>query len=103
MTATSKTYRARMQRVLDHIDRHLDDDLDLEAMSGVAAFSKFHFHRQFTATFGLTVHRYVQLARMKRASYRLAYRDAQSVTDIAMDAGYDASTRAVPRGPPDRR
>jgi AraC family transcriptional regulator len=27
---------------------------------------------------------------MKRASYRLAYRDAQSVTDIAMDAGYDA-------------
>jgi AraC family transcriptional regulator len=36
------------------------------------------------------VHRYVQLARMKRASHRLAYRDAQSVTDIAMDAGYDA-------------
>jgi AraC family transcriptional regulator len=27
---------------------------------------------------------------MKRASHRLAYRDAQSVTDIAMDAGYDA-------------
>ena len=27
---------------------------------------------------------------MKRASHRLAYMDAQSVTDIAMDAGYDA-------------
>ena len=90
MTATLKTYHARMQRVLDHIDRHLDDNLDLEAMSGVAAFSKFHFHRQFSATFGLTVHRYVQLARMKRASYRLAYRDALGVTDIAMEAGYDA-------------
>jgi AraC family transcriptional regulator len=36
------------------------------------------------------VHRYVQLARMKRASYRLAFRDGQTVTDIAMDAGYDA-------------
>src|SRR6201999_453897 len=58
--------------------------------SRVAAFSKFHFHRQFAATFGLSVHRYVQLARMKRASHRLAYRDAQSVTDIAMDAGYEA-------------
>ena len=90
MKATLEHYHARMRRVLDHIDRHLDDDLDLEAMSGVAAFSKYHFHRQFTATFGLSVHRYVQLARMKRASYRLAYRDAQSVTDIAMDAGYDA-------------
>ncbi len=79
-----------MQRVLDHIDRHLDGDLDLETVSRVAAFSKFHFHRQFTATFGLSVHRYVQLARLKRASHRLASNDAQSVTEIAMDAGYDA-------------
>ncbi len=90
MKAALHNYHARMQRVLDHIDRHLDDDLDLDAVSNIAAFSKFHFHRQFTATFGLSAHRYVQLARMKRASYRLAYRDAQSVTDIAMDAGYDA-------------
>lgn len=90
MTAALQDYHARMQRVLDHIDRHLDDDLDLDALSSVAAYSKFHFHRQFTATFGLSVHRYIQLARMKRASYRLAYSDAESVTDIAMDAGYDA-------------
>jgi AraC family transcriptional regulator len=90
MKAALQNYHARMQRVLDHIDRHLDDDLDLDALSSVAAYSKYHFHRQFTATFGLSVHRYIQLARMKRASYRLAYRDAQSVTDIAMDAGYDA-------------
>ena len=90
MTTALRTYRARMQRVLDHIERHLDGELGLDELSRVAACSKFHFHRQFTATFGLPVHRYVQLARMKRASYRLAYRDAQSVTDIALDAGYDA-------------
>src|SRR5215813_5560639 len=78
MTTALENYHVRMQRVLDHIDRHLDDDLDLDALSGVAAFSKYHFHRQFTATFGLSVHRYIQLARMKRASYRLAYMDAQS-------------------------
>ncbi|CDX49879.1 putative Transcriptional regulatory protein, AraC/XylS family with a AraC_E_bind domain [Mesorhizobium plurifarium] len=90
MKAAVQNHHARMQRVLDHIDRHLDDDLDLDALSGVAAYSKYHFHRQFTATFGLSVHRYVQLARMKRASFRLGYADAESVTDIAMDAGYDA-------------
>lgn len=90
MKAALPRYHARMQRVLDHIDRHLDCDLDLDAVSGVAAFSKYHFHRQFTATFGLSVHRYIQLSRMKRASHRLAYRDAQSITNIAMNAGYDA-------------
>jgi AraC family transcriptional regulator len=90
MKAALQNYQARMRRVLDHIDRHLDDDLDLESLSGVAAFSKFHFHRQFTATFGLSVHRYVQLARLKRASHQLAFTDAESVTDIAMDAGYEA-------------
>ncbi|UAL10712.1 GyrI-like domain-containing protein [Caulobacter segnis] len=90
MKAALPNYQARMQRVLDYVDQHLDGDLDLETVSRVAAFSKFHFHRQFAATFGLSVHRYVQLSRLKRASQRLASKDAQSVTEIAMEAGYDA-------------
>jgi AraC family transcriptional regulator len=89
MKAALENYYVRMQRVLDHIDQHLDGELDLETLSRVAAFSKFHFHRQFAAAFGMSVHRFVQLARLKRASHQLVG-DAQSVTDIAMDAGYEA-------------
>ena len=83
-------HRARMVRVLDYIDRHLDDGLDLQLLSGIAAFSQYHFHRQFTAMFGLTVHRYVQLARLKRATHHLAHARGTSVTDVALQAGYDA-------------
>jgi hypothetical protein len=36
MKAALQNYHARMQRVLDHIDRHLDGDLDLDALSSVA-------------------------------------------------------------------
>ena len=90
MTAALQNYQARMQRVLDYIDQHLDGDLDLETVSQIAAFSKFHFHRQFSATFALSVHRYVQLARMKRASAGLASKDGPSVTEIALDAGYES-------------
>jgi len=97
MTATLQRYQVRMQRVLDHIDAHLDGDLDLDALSAVAAFSKFHFHRQFSALFGVSVHRYVQLARLKRASRQLTDGTGASVTEIALDAGYetpDAFARA---------
>lgn len=90
MTATIERYHDRLRLVLDHIDQHADQELSLEALSQVAAFSKYHFHRQFTAVIGLTVHRYIQLLRLKRASWRLAFREGHAVTDIAMDAGYEA-------------
>jgi AraC family transcriptional regulator len=90
MKTARQSYYARMQTVLDYIDRHLEGTLDLEGLSSVAAFSKYHFHRQFTATFGLPVYRYVQLARMKHASQQLAFGDVPSVTNIAIDIGYDA-------------
>lgn len=97
MSTALDSYHARMQGVLDHIDRHLDGDLNLDAMSSVAAFSKFHFHRQFKATFGISLHRYVQLSRMKRASQLLIDGHQARVTDIALEAGYetpDAFARA---------
>ena len=97
MTTALEHYHARMRRVLDHIDRHLDGDLDLAAVSGVAAFSPFHFHRQFKATFGVSLHRYVQLARLRWASRQLADAQGPSVTRIALEAGYetpDAFARA---------
>ncbi len=79
----------RFQRVLTYIESHLDEDLSIDALSSVAAFSKFHFHRRFTALFGVTVHRYVQMERMKRAAYRLAFRADHAVLDIALDSGFE--------------
>lgn len=84
-----KAYHERLIRVLHYIDAHLDDDLSVETLSGVAAFSKFHFHRQFSHLFGISVYAYVQAMRLKRASYQLAFRE-DSVTDIALASGYDA-------------
>ena len=88
-TAATDAYCARFRRVLDHIDAHPDDTLSVERLSGVAAFSKYHFHRQFSELFGIGVYRYVQLVRLRRASYQLAFRD-QKIVDIALASGYDS-------------
>jgi AraC family transcriptional regulator len=83
-------YTKRMARVLDHIDRHPDGDLRLAALAEVAAFSRFHFHRQFGATFGIPVQRYVSLSRMKRAAFALACRTEMPVIEIALAAGFQS-------------
>lgn len=82
-------YARRFRQVLDFIDQHLDEDLPVERLGGVAHFSMFHFHRQFTNYVGITPARYVQLARLRRASYRLAFNPLEPVTDIAFEAGFE--------------
>ena len=63
-----QAYAKRFGQVLDHIDRHLDRPLSIAALSRVAHFSRFHFHRQFSSYVGLPPNRYIQLARLRRAS-----------------------------------
>jgi AraC family transcriptional regulator len=43
MKAALRDDHARMHRAVDHIDRHLNDDLGTETVNGIADFSKFHF------------------------------------------------------------
>ncbi|MET0254459.1 MAG: AraC family transcriptional regulator [Luteibacter sp.] len=80
----------RFRRVLDHIDRHLDEDLSLERLATVAVYSRYHFHRRFAALTGLQVHRYVQLSRFKRAAWKAAFRSEVSVTAMALESGYES-------------
>lgn len=87
MSEARRRYLDRFQRVLDHVDSHPDGDLGIQSLAAIAAFSPFHFHRQFAALTGVTLHRYVQLARLKRAAFALAYRDTP-VTEIALASGY---------------
>lgn len=86
---SADAYRVRFQKVLEYIDTHLSEDLHVARLSDVAAFSKYHFVRQFSELFGMGVYKYVQLSRLKRASHRLVFREDQSVTDIALDSGYE--------------
>lgn len=87
---TKEHYRERLARVLDYVNEHLDEELNVEVLCNVAAFSKFHFHRQFKAAFGIGVGRYLRLLRLQRASRQLAFDTNTPVTEIAMAAGYDA-------------
>ncbi len=81
-------YAARINKVLDYIHDHLDEELSVDKLSRVANFSRFHFHRQFSDYTGITVTRLVQLLRLRRASMHLVFNPQASVTDIAFQAGF---------------
>ena len=85
----ASAYAARFNKVFDYIDKHIDEVFSLEELSQVAGFSKYHFHRQFSEYVGVSVFRYVQLMRFKRASYRLAFNRLDRIIDIALDTGFE--------------
>ena len=85
----ARTYAERINRVCDYIYQHLDDELSLDQLSQLACFSKFHFHRQFSEYTGITLNRFVQLMRLKRASYRLAFDKEDRIIDIALEARFE--------------
>ncbi len=87
----------RIERVQDFILHNLDEDLSLTKLSEIANLSKYHFHRLFVVNTGITLFRFIQLARFKKAAYQLAFNDDKRIIDIALDAGFEspeAFTRA---------
>lgn len=84
------TYNTRLSRVCEYVYQNLDEDLSLDVLCGVAAFSRFHFHRIFSAYSGMSIIRFVQLARLRRASFRLAFETDKSIIDIALEAGFES-------------
>lgn len=89
-------YRDRFYKVIEFIDEHLNESLSTTQLSEVAHLSRYHFHRQFQALFGVNVSQLIHLIRLKRAATTLEFRETP-ITDIAFQAGYD-SAEAFTRG-----
>lgn len=83
-------YEQRINRVVDFIGKHLDDELTLEGLSPIACFSKFHFHRLFTAYTGLSLQQYIRWLRLKRAAHQLIVEKRTPIIDIALSAGFES-------------
>ncbi len=69
------------------IDRHAHQPISLDHAAGEAGVSPFHFLRLFARVLGVTPHQYLIRTRLRRAA-RLLADGAESVTDVAFDAGF---------------
>ncbi len=83
-------YRARVKRVLRYIAEHLSEPLLLEHLAAHAYFSRYHFHRIFSAYVGETVSDYVRRKRLEAAADRLL-NGTGPIAEIAEGFGYQTS------------
>ncbi len=88
-TKRETDYAERFASVIDYIEGHLDEALSVDRLSRVARFSRYHFQRQFSAYVGTSVTRYIQLLRLRRASYQLAFSQPRRIVDIGLEAGFE--------------
>ena len=61
--------------VIDYIENHLDGKLELETVAEAVHYSKYHLHRLFTDTVGMTIHDYVQRRQLTEAAKLLVFSD----------------------------
>ncbi|WP_448566895.1 AraC family transcriptional regulator [Thalassotalea ganghwensis] len=83
-------YQRRFNQVLSFIEQNLSEPINVEQLCKISHLSKFHFHRLCSNYFGMTVMTLVNLLRLKRAAYQLAYRIEKPVIEIALENGYQS-------------
>jgi AraC family transcriptional regulator len=87
---TSDEYLRRIHLVLDYIRANVADDLSLDTLADVAAFSPFHFHRIFTALVGETVNQCARRLRLERAAALLKADPTMSISAAALECGFES-------------
>lgn len=75
-------------RLVDYIDEHLAEPLDLDSLADWSGYSKYHLHRIFSGVVGFPPHHYVKRRRLTEAARTLAFSDT-GIMEIALSAGYE--------------
>ena len=78
----------KVTAAITFIEAHLTEKLDLDAVASAVHYSKYHLHRVFTETVGLTIHDYMQRRQLTEAAKLLIFSE-KPIIEIAMTAGYE--------------
>ena len=87
-TSTREEYLKRVNVVVDYINNHLEEELDLQKLAEMSNLSTYHFHRIMKAFLGETLGAYIIRVRLETAVRLLRYTDLP-VEQIAYSVGYE--------------
>ncbi|MEU3184645.1 AraC family transcriptional regulator [Streptomyces sp. NPDC006923] len=77
----------RLNQAMEHIERHLDQDIQADELARIAATSEYHLRRMFSALAGIPLSEYIRRRRLTLAGAEvLAGRE--TLLEIAVRYGY---------------
>ena len=80
----------RLNESLNHIERHLTEEIDYDRLGQIACCSAYHYQRMFTYMAGLPLSEYIRRRRMSLAAVDL--QSGGKVVDVALKYGYSSPT-----------
>jgi AraC-like DNA-binding protein len=86
-TPLSAEVVVHLRKARDLMDARFGEALDLDAMARAAGFSRYHFAREFRATFGEPPGAYLSRRRVERAKSLLEAANL-TVTEVCMVVGF---------------
>jgi AraC-like DNA-binding protein len=75
----------------DFLHENLSKSIDLHMLANYVGLSRFHFTREFKASFGVPPHKYLLNLRVQKAS-ELLRETRLPITEIALDVGFSCSS-----------
>ena len=77
-TTTREEYLKRVNLVIEYINNHLGDDIDLNQLAEMSHLSPYHFHRVMSAFLGEPLGAFIVRKRIETVAHLLRYTDTVS-------------------------
>ncbi len=82
---------AKLQRVVDFVQQHIEEDIALQKLAELVHMSPFHFVRMFKQRTGVTPHRYLTAQRIERAK-KLLKNQHLAIAEVAYAVGFPSQS-----------
>jgi len=79
----------RINGVIDHIEKHISEELSLEKLARLANMSKFHFHRTFKMITQEAPNEYISRKRIEKIASLLTINTNESISSLSTKYGFE--------------
>ena len=86
--ATTEEYQRKVNILVEYINNHLSETIDLDILAEMSGFSPWHFHRIVKAFLGENIGAFIVRMRVETAARLLRHSD-MPVQEISWRVGYD--------------